>query len=164
MYHGICALMPQMHFCLQWPNGLSAPNPLACSSFTLQVPEDFDAATMLPGADTTSKKHIIATFPLVFLQRWMTLRAEVCFMSWLTYLCLETGAENWIFRAHSQTLLHEQVPEEEQEKYEKGQHLRGKDAELAVQVCAEMVCISLPRSIHSFADLACAPLSRNNRC
>ncbi|CAL8467664.1 g7202 [Coccomyxa elongata] len=74
---------------------------------TFAVPADYDAATMLPGADTTSKKHIIATFPLVFLQRWMTLRAE--------------------------------VPEEEQEKYEKGQHLRGKDAELAVQVCAEMM-------------------------
>ncbi|BDA42682.1 probable protein AGENET DOMAIN (AGD)-CONTAINING P1 at N-terminal half [Coccomyxa sp. Obi] len=74
---------------------------------TYEVPADFDAATMLPGADTTSKKLMMATFPLVFLQRWMMLRAE--------------------------------VPEEELEKYEKGQHLRGRDAELAVQVCAEMM-------------------------
>lgn len=66
---------------------------------------------------------------------------------------------------YSQTLLHEQVPEEQQEKYEKGQHLRGKDAELAVQVCAEMVCSLLSTSIvHSFANLACAPMSRNKRC
>lgn len=32
-----------------------------------------------------------------------------------------------------------QIPEEEQEQYEKGQHLRGRDAEMADQVCAEMV-------------------------
>jgi hypothetical protein len=30
-----------------------------------------------------------------------------------------------------------QIPEEEQQKYEKGQHLRGRDAEIANQVCRD---------------------------
>lgn len=42
-----------------------------------QVPADFDADACLPGADASSKERIIATFPLVFLLRWLTLRSEV---------------------------------------------------------------------------------------
>lgn len=45
-------------------------------------------------------------------------------------------------------MLASQIPEAEQERYEKGQHLRGRDAELAEQVLAEMVC-SLVIHAHS---------------
>jgi hypothetical protein len=44
-----------------------------------QVPDDFDAASTLPGADVSSKDAIQATFPLVFLLRWLTLRSQVPF-------------------------------------------------------------------------------------
>lgn len=42
-----------------------------------ELPEGFDAAVLLPGADPSSKESIMDTFPLVFLFRWLTLRSEV---------------------------------------------------------------------------------------
>lgn len=42
-----------------------------------ELPEEFDASTMLPGADASSKRSILDTFPLVFVLRWLTLRNKV---------------------------------------------------------------------------------------
>lgn len=53
------------------------------------MPDDFDAAEAFPGADASSQSSIQASFPLLFLLRWLTLRSEVSILRGKKEGCIE---------------------------------------------------------------------------